>query len=142
MCIRDRYIYYVLYIHKAFKSNCVRITVPSHTTENKSVHTRTHLATFLLIWTSHVLNSINNALDNVLMWIIFRLHKICTYNKIMFTLRNKTAQYVSLIADETSDISSVFQLVIVFRYVLANGQPVESFWKFDNPEGTTRNLLV
>lgn len=47
----------------------------------------------------------------------------------------KTAQYVSLIADETSDISSVFQLVIVFRYVLANGQPVERFWKFDNPEG-------
>lgn len=47
----------------------------------------------------------------------------------------KTAQYVSLIADETSDISSVFQLVIVFRYVLPNGQPVERFWKFDNPEG-------
>lgn len=47
----------------------------------------------------------------------------------------KTAHYISLIADETSDISSVFQLVIVFRYVLTNGQPVERFWKFDNPEG-------
>ena len=47
----------------------------------------------------------------------------------------KTAQYVSLIADETSAISSVFQLVIVFRYVLTNGQPVERFSKFDNPEG-------
>ena len=44
-------------------------------------------------------------------------------------------RYVSLIADEISDISSVLQLVIVFRYVLANGQPVERFWKFDNPEG-------
>lgn len=47
----------------------------------------------------------------------------------------KTAKYVSLIADETTDISSVFQLVIAFRYVLPNGQPVERFWKFDNPQG-------
>lgn len=46
-----------------------------------------------------------------------------------------SAKYVSLIADETTDVSSVFQLAIVFRYVLPDGQPVERFWKLDNPQG-------
>lgn len=43
------------------------------------------------------------------------------------------ANFVSVISDETTDVSSASQLVLVFRYVLSNGQPVERFWEFINP---------
>ncbi|GBM24686.1 hypothetical protein AVEN_46186-1 [Araneus ventricosus] len=43
--------------------------------------------------------------------------------------------FVSVIADETTDVSSISQLVLVFRYVLSNVQPVERFWQFTNPPG-------
>ncbi|GBO22897.1 hypothetical protein AVEN_3784-1 [Araneus ventricosus] len=45
------------------------------------------------------------------------------------------ASFVSVIADETTDVSSISQLVVAFRYVLSNGQPVERFWRFTNPPG-------
>ncbi|GBM43590.1 hypothetical protein AVEN_67098-1 [Araneus ventricosus] len=45
------------------------------------------------------------------------------------------ASFVSVIADETTNVSSICQLVVVFRYVLSNGQPVERFWGFKNPPG-------
>ncbi|GBO44561.1 hypothetical protein AVEN_221618-1 [Araneus ventricosus] len=45
------------------------------------------------------------------------------------------ASFVSVIADETTDVSSICQLVVVFRYVLSNGQPVERFWGFTNRPG-------
>ncbi|GBO37341.1 hypothetical protein AVEN_190479-1 [Araneus ventricosus] len=45
------------------------------------------------------------------------------------------ASFVPVIADETTDVSSISQLVVVFRYVLSNGQPVEKFWEFANPLG-------
>ncbi|GBO29569.1 hypothetical protein AVEN_132743-1 [Araneus ventricosus] len=45
------------------------------------------------------------------------------------------ASFVSVIADETTNVSSISQLVVVFRYVLSNGQPVERFWGFTNPPG-------
>lgn len=44
------------------------------------------------------------------------------------------ADYVSVIADETSDVSSLTQMVIVLRYLLSNGKPVERFWTFVNPK--------
>lgn len=47
----------------------------------------------------------------------------------------KTASFVSLIADETTDVSALFQLVIVFRYILPDGRPVERFWEFVQPTG-------
>ncbi|GBM37489.1 hypothetical protein AVEN_263161-1 [Araneus ventricosus] len=37
------------------------------------------------------------------------------------------ACFVSVIADETTDVSSISQLVVVIRYALSNGQPVERF---------------
>ncbi|GBN96302.1 hypothetical protein AVEN_89376-1 [Araneus ventricosus] len=43
------------------------------------------------------------------------------------------ASFVSVTADETTDVSSISQLVVVFRYVLSNGQPIEKFWEFTNP---------
>ncbi|GBL64900.1 hypothetical protein AVEN_236885-1, partial [Araneus ventricosus] len=43
------------------------------------------------------------------------------------------ASFVSVIADETTGVSSICQLVVVFRYVLSNGQPFERFWGFTNP---------
>lgn len=38
----------------------------------------------------------------------------------------KEADYLSVIADETSDVSNIFQVAIVFRYI-ARGNPVERF---------------
>ncbi|GBM17857.1 hypothetical protein AVEN_260182-1 [Araneus ventricosus] len=45
------------------------------------------------------------------------------------------ASFVSVTADESTDVSPISQLVVVFRYILSNGQPVERFWRFTNPPG-------
>ncbi|KAJ4440638.1 hypothetical protein ANN_08785 [Periplaneta americana] len=37
------------------------------------------------------------------------------------------ADYVSVIADETTGVSSLTQTVIVLRYLSSNGKPVERF---------------
>ncbi|XP_025417992.1 zinc finger MYM-type protein 1-like [Sipha flava] len=47
----------------------------------------------------------------------------------------KQAEYISVIADETTDVSAQFQLSIIFRYLLSDGTPVERFWGFFNPIG-------
>nr|CAI5862490.1 unnamed protein product [Callosobruchus analis] len=46
----------------------------------------------------------------------------------------KNTDYVAVIADETTDASNQFQLVLVFRYIV-DGRPVERFWKFLLPSG-------
>lgn len=43
------------------------------------------------------------------------------------------ADFLSIIADETTDASNFFQMSIVFRYVLTDDSPVERFWGFFNP---------
>lgn len=43
--------------------------------------------------------------------------------------------FVSVIADETTDESSPFQLTAIFWNVLSNGQPIEKFLEFTNPPG-------
>ncbi|GBM35629.1 hypothetical protein AVEN_244517-1 [Araneus ventricosus] len=45
------------------------------------------------------------------------------------------ASFVSVIADESTDVPSISQLAVVSRYVLSNEQPVERFWEFTNPPG-------
>lgn len=40
---------------------------------------------------------------------------------------------MSVIAYEAIDLSSIFQMVVVFKYVLPNGTHVERFWAFHNP---------
>ncbi|GBM26564.1 hypothetical protein AVEN_205677-1, partial [Araneus ventricosus] len=45
------------------------------------------------------------------------------------------ASFVSVISDETTDVSSICQLVVVFRYVLSTGNPFERFWGFTNSPG-------
>lgn len=42
----------------------------------------------------------------------------------------KQSDSFSVIVDEFTDISSQFQMSIVFRYVLSDGTPVEWFWGF------------
>lgn len=44
----------------------------------------------------------------------------------------KEAEFLAIIADETSDISNIFQMAIVYRYVI-KGKPVERFWGFLSP---------
>ncbi|CAH1954673.1 unnamed protein product [Acanthoscelides obtectus] len=43
------------------------------------------------------------------------------------------ASYLAIVAAETTDISGKTQLVTIFRYVF-NGEPVERFWNYMNPE--------
>ncbi|VEN61553.1 unnamed protein product [Callosobruchus maculatus] len=50
----------------------------------------------------------------------------------------KKTDYVAVIADETTDVSNQFQLVLVFRYIV-DGRPVERFWKFLLPSGHDSN---
>lgn len=44
------------------------------------------------------------------------------------------ADYTAVIADDTTDVSCQFQLVMLMRYIIG-GRPVERFWKFLNPQG-------
>lgn len=45
------------------------------------------------------------------------------------------ADFISVIADKATDVSNKFHLVVVLRYILSNGKPVERFWKFCKPLG-------
>lgn len=44
----------------------------------------------------------------------------------------KDVKFLAIIADETSDVSNIFQMAIVYRYIVKN-KPVERFWTFLNP---------
>lgn len=52
----------------------------------------------------------------------------------------KQADYVAIMADETTDVSEQTQLVLVFRYE-KNGVPYERFWGFINPEGQNADAI-
>ena len=53
----------------------------------------------------------------------------------------KEASYVSIMADETSDVAEKVQLAIVYRYEI-NGSIHERFWGFFNPEDQTANSIA
>ncbi|KAJ4445092.1 hypothetical protein ANN_06891 [Periplaneta americana] len=46
----------------------------------------------------------------------------------------KAANFLAVFADETSDVSNKFQMVVIYRYI-HNNKPVESFWDFIVPTG-------
>ena len=52
----------------------------------------------------------------------------------------KEADFVALMADETTDISNETQLALVFRYE-HKGQPYERFWGFLKPEGQNADAI-
>lgn len=52
-----------------------------------------------------------------------------------------SAHCFSVIADETSDVTNIFQMAIVFRYLL-DGQPVERFFQFLQPSGHDAESLT
>lgn len=45
----------------------------------------------------------------------------------------KNATYLAVIADETTDVSNIFQMALVYRYINPEGKPVERFWGFLRP---------
>ena len=53
----------------------------------------------------------------------------------------KKSTYLSIIADETSDVSNIFQMAIVFRYIVQD-RPVERFWGFLTPPQHNANTLA
>uniref|UniRef100_A0A8D9A6D5 Zinc finger MYM-type protein 1 n=1 Tax=Cacopsylla melanoneura TaxID=428564 RepID=A0A8D9A6D5_9HEMI len=54
----------------------------------------------------------------------------------------KESDYVSIIVDETTDVSRQFQMSIICRYILPTGKPVERFWTFCNPDDHTAPALA
>jgi hypothetical protein len=50
---------------------------------------------------------------------------LAVYQK-QISLEIKKADYLAIIADETTDVSAVFQMIIVHRYIV-NDKPVERF---------------
>ncbi|XP_025199012.1 uncharacterized protein LOC112597256 [Melanaphis sacchari] len=56
------------------------------------------------------------------------------------SLEIKKADYFAITADETTDISAVFQMVIVYRYIV-NDKLVERFWEFLNPKENNAKAL-
>lgn len=81
---------------------------------------------------------------------VFRGTSKTIQNEILQTMFNvcqeeiskeiEQADYLSIIADETSDVSNKFQMAIVFRYVV-KGKPVERFWDFLMPSGHDAKAL-
>ena len=53
----------------------------------------------------------------------------------------KTASFVAVMADETTDVAQCLQLVIVLRYV-HNGDVKERFWGFFNPESANAESIA
>ena len=50
------------------------------------------------------------------------------------------ADFVAVVADDTTDVSNHLQNVVVFRYIVS-GKVVESFWTFcDLPQGNAENI--
>ena len=47
--------------------------------------------------------------------------------------RNLWSSFLSVIADETSDVSNKYKMVAIFRY-LVKGKPTERFFNFISPE--------
>jgi len=63
----------------------------------------------------------NDLLDSILS--VYR-------NKILNAIQQ--SEFISIIFDETTDISNIFQLVSILRYEV-QGRVVERFWGFENP---------
>ncbi|XP_063818962.1 zinc finger MYM-type protein 1-like isoform X2 [Pseudophryne corroboree] len=51
------------------------------------------------------------------------------------------AEFIGVMADETTDVTSAFQLALVLRYCDGNGNPVERFWGFFVPTGQDANAI-
>ena len=51
----------------------------------------------------------------------------------------KSANFMALEADETTDTANQQQMVFIIRYVF-NGEIFERFWAFMKPEGYTANI--
>ncbi|KAJ8934952.1 hypothetical protein NQ318_021208, partial [Aromia moschata] len=50
------------------------------------------------------------------------------------TIEIKKSTFVAIIADETTDVSTIFQLALIYRYMVG-GKPVDRFWSFLKPVG-------
>ncbi|KAE9522089.1 hypothetical protein AGLY_017508 [Aphis glycines] len=53
----------------------------------------------------------------------------------------KKADYLSITADETTDVSAIFQMVIVYRYIVKDNV-VERFWGFLKPKAHNAEVLA
>lgn len=71
----------------------------------------------------------NDFLDSIL--------SVCC-NKIVNEIQQ--SEFISIIVDETTDISNIFQFVLILRYEV-QGRPVERFCVFENPNGHNAEAL-
>lgn len=83
---------------------------------------------------STVFKGTSKEIQNDLLDCIFEV-----YREIVFKEINE-ADFLGVIADETTDVSSKLQTVLVFRYI-KDSTPVERFWGFFNCETQTADSL-
>lgn len=69
----------------------------------------------------------SNTIQNELLQVMFEVCQQKIFSEI------KQSHFLAVIADETSDVSNIYQMAVVFRYIVEN-KPVERFWKFLKPK--------
>lgn len=84
---------------------------------------------------SSVFKGISKTIQNELLETMLQVYHVEVSKEI------RKADYVAIIADETTDVSCNFQLVIVLRYIV-DGRPIERFWNFIKPEGQNAHAIA
>ena len=81
-----------------------------------------------------VLKGTSRTVQNKLLDIMFKTLQ-CTNQKEI-----EQADFVAVIADDTTDVSNYLQNVVVFRYIVSE-KVVDRFWtSFDLPQGNSENI--
>lgn len=78
---------------------------------------------------SSVFKSVSKSIQNDLLECCLAVCQQRIINEI------KQAEYISVMTDETTDVSDQYQMSIIFRYLLSDETPVERFWGFFNSTG-------
>ncbi|XP_030760738.1 uncharacterized protein LOC115885854 [Sitophilus oryzae] len=82
-----------------------------------------------------VFKSTSKTIQNDLLDAMFEVYRNELINQI------KSAKFIAIEADETTDISNQQQMVVIIRYVF-NGEIFEMFWAFVKPEGYAVDILA
>ena len=83
---------------------------------------------------SSVFKGTSKTIQNELLQCMFEVCRDNIFQEI------EKSSFLAVMSDDTTDISTQCQMVLVFRYEL-NGQIFERFWVFFNPEGQDADLL-
>lgn len=83
----------------------------------------------LHIQQSKVFNGLSKIIQNEILECMLLVIRKNISNEI------KQADFFSVVSNEITDVSTQFQISMIFRYILSDGTPVERFWGFFNTSG-------